>query len=268
MRLSQGHLTLLATCPRKFQSLYLDQLAAPTPLESQTTMVAGQRFHRLMQHWEMGLPIDPLLHQHPQLGQWFASFQGATEQIFGPEQQFWLERQSEHQRSVPIAGHVLTVIYDLLLLGPTEARILDWKTYPKPLNPRWLAQHWQTRLYLFTLVETLHYQPEQVSMTYWFFQGGDRAQSSEPALPQSLQFSYSQAQHDQTRTELTERLTQLTNWLTRYETAGESFPQVPVTSPLCQRCQFAVRCQRHAIREIPIDPTALLPIAAIQEIPL
>jgi hypothetical protein len=64
------------------------------------------------------------------------------------------------------------------LIADDLAQILDWKTYPKPQNRRWVEQNWQTLLYPYVLAETSDYLPEQISMTYWF------VQSEQPSKPE------------------------------------------------------------------------------------
>ncbi|KAM3093269.1 PD-(D/E)XK nuclease family protein [Phormidesmis sp. 146-35] len=258
MRLSQGQLNLLETCPRKFQHTYLEQLGAPTTPDQQARLMLGSRFHSLMQQWEMGLPVEPFIREDEQLNQWFTAFVGAAPRILELEAPTF--RQSEHQRTLEVEGHLLTVVYDLLVMSDSQAQILDWKTYPKPLKSRQLAENWQTRLYPFVLAETSHYDPGQISMTYWFFQ----SKSGEDADPQSLKFSYSSTTHQQTQRDLTQLLQRLSGWIDRYE-QGESFPQVAEGSKQCADCSFATRCQRGDGEE----STVRLPnFAEIQEIPL
>ncbi|MEY3333388.1 MAG: hypothetical protein RLZZ176_1688 [Cyanobacteriota bacterium] len=60
LRLSQGHLNLLATCPRKFQHSYLEQLNTPPDPKHEKYQILGSRFHLLMQQREMGLAIAKL----------------------------------------------------------------------------------------------------------------------------------------------------------------------------------------------------------------
>lgn len=261
MRLSQGQLNLLETCPRRFQHTYLEQLASPTTPDQQERLKLGSRFHLLMQQWEMGLPIEPFVQEDPQLQQWFTAFIEAVPKILGWSEQDSIFRQSEHLRTLELNGHLLTVVYDLLVLTPQHAQILDWKTYPKPLRSKWLAQNWQTRLYPFVLAETSHYEPEQLSITYWFFQ----SKAAEDAEPQSLKFSYNSALHAKTRCDLTQLLQQLGQWLERYEAIGEPFPQVAEGSKHCADCSFATRCQKHREDE---DSTLLHNLAEVKEVSL
>jgi PD-(D/E)XK nuclease superfamily len=251
-QISQSHLSLLETCPRKFQYIYLDQLTVLPSKEQQERLIQGSQFHLLMQQRELGLPIAPLAAEDPQLQQWLSAFEQAEPEILGlsnalthpldSERGFW--RQSEHVRTLFFQGFLLIMIADLVIATPESARILDWKTYPRPQHARRLTQSWQTRLYPFILTETTAYQPEHVSMSYWFFQGADQSQA--PSTPQSLTFTYSSATHHQIDRDLRRLLTQLSTWLHAYaQTPQQSLPQVSESAGQCQTCQFAVYCQRH-----------------------
>ncbi|MGA7933014.1 MAG: PD-(D/E)XK nuclease family protein [Kovacikia sp.] len=271
--MSQGNLNLLATCPRKFQHIYIEQLASPNPPEQQEKQSQGNRFHLLMQQWQLGLPIDPFIREDAQLQQWFTAFINAAPQILAIESEGQaVLRQSEHTRTLEFQGYLLTVVYDLLLSSPHQAKILDWKTYPRPQTPRWLLENWQTRLYPFVLAETSAYLPEQISMTYWFFQEGEQATTAEV---QSFAIAYGPTKHEQTRQDLSALLTQLTHWLERYQ-AGQPLPQFPVRSKPCATCNFAFRCfgpddrQERSSDQLPLASSGQgwPNLETIQEVPL
>lgn len=276
IRLSQTPLSLLAICPRKFQHIYLEQLAAPTDPEQQERLQQGSQFHLLLQQWQLGLPVEPMLQADDRLQQWFAAFKTAAPDILTllPEgSEVW--RQTEHDRTLEFQDYLLSVRYDLLLSNPGAARILDWKTYPRPRQPEQLWQSWQTRLYLFVLAETSYYSPDQLSMIYWFFQTPTPGAQPVP-LPQSYQLHYSHDRHEQTRKELTHVLEQLTGWLEKYR-QGEAFPQVNLGVDPCQTCNFGVRCDRQSpvpnsqtleVQTLSSDHFDLPDLADIQEIPL
>lgn len=254
LRLSQGQLNLLERCPRQFQHTYLDQFGSPSSLEQQERQTWGSRFHLLMQQRELGLPIESLVQEDAQLQRWMTAFTSAAPDILTSASHTF--RESEHCRTLQVQGYVLTVVYDLLIADEI-AQILDWKTYPKPQNRRWLAQNWQTLLYLYVLAQTSDYLPEQISMTYWFIQSPDK--------PQSLKFAYSANQHQQTGQKLNALLSQLTDWLQRYQ-EGELFPQVVKGSERCESCTFAVRCQRELYSEEDDLRYSLLNLTNIQEV--
>ncbi|MBD2437958.1 PD-(D/E)XK nuclease family protein [Nostoc sp. FACHB-110] len=258
LRLSQGQLNLLERCPRQFQHTYLEQLTSPANPEHEDKQTLGSRFHLLMQQQEMGLPINSFLQADTQLKSWMSAFANAAPEIVTPITDNQTFRESEHYRTLQVQDYLLTVIYDLLIADNQQAQILDWKTYPKPPDKRNLAQNWQTLLYLYVLVETSEYLPENISMTYWFVQSEGR--------PKNIKFTYTNKQHQQTAKKLNQLLNNLTNWLALYQ-QGQQFPQVIEGSKACNYCQFATRCQRiQATEEGRVD---LLPnIDTIQEVSL
>lgn len=242
LRISQGQLNLLSTCPRKFQHVVLDQLGTPEAIDQQERLQQGAQFHRLLQQWLLALPVELVVQQDAQLQQWFASFQAASARILGDGLP-----QPECDRLLEFEGYLLTARYDVLITNQQHARILDWKTYPRPPAPQRLEQHWQTRLYPFILAETSTYQPDQIAMVYWFFQSNQDRDGLDRGVPQSLIFQYNQHKHAATRRELRSLLHQLTQWLAHYQ-AGESLPQLKEGATACDACAFALRCGR-----IPVD---------------
>ncbi|MGK7923829.1 MAG: PD-(D/E)XK nuclease family protein, partial [Spirulina sp.] len=232
LRISQSHLNLLETCFRKYQYLYLEQLASPIEPEQQESLARGSQFHLLMQQRELGLPVEVLLQENAELDRSVSSLlQAAPEGVNAEES---LRREAEHSRTLTWGRYLLSVIYDLLIVTDDRAQIFDWKTYRQPPKRDRLARHWQTRLYLFVLAETSDFVPEQISLTYWFV--GSR--------PQSLKFSYNTVQHEQTRNDLTHLLTQLEEARDRLDRERIPFPQVLEEKGLCSHCEFAARCQR------------------------
>jgi hypothetical protein len=205
IRLSQSHLNLLSICPPKFQQVYLDGLGALPNYEQQESMQWGSRFHLLMQQRELTLPIESLLTTDSELDRSFKALIQAVPYLFEQKSDFW--REAEHYRTFITGQFLLTVIYDLLILKPDQAIILDWKTYRQPQNSAKLANNWQTRLYLYLLAKTSDYSPEQIQMTYWFVKSGK---------PKSLTFNYSQEQHQQTEQDLASLLSNLAKWWQSY----------------------------------------------------
>ncbi len=267
MRLSQGQLNMLDTCPRKLQLTDIDRLGVPGSPEQQEQLVWGTRFHLIMQQRELGLPIESLVGEDPQLQSCFAALQGAAPEIFaaagaGENPGF---REAEHERILHFNGYLLTVRYDLLIADAKHAQILDWKTYPRPQNRQKLAANWQTRLYLYVLAETSDYLPKQISMTYWFVQSAGEG----VPVPQSLKFAYNATQHKKTLADLTRLLSNFTGWQQRYQEAGEPFPQVREEAGQCRFCPFAVRCgrtQNHRQDALAVD--RLPSFASIEEVAL
>lgn len=235
LRLSQGLLSLLETCPRKFQYSILEQLAPPPDKNQQNSLDWGNRFHLLMQQAQLQLPLTALLSGQDSMRQAFEALHQANPQLLAPHPE--ARYDSEHLRSLSFGEHSFSAIYDLLISEPEQAQILDWKTYPKPVKTKLLTEHWQTKLYCFVLAETSHYPPEQISMTYWFVRGKDN-----DSPPESLRISYSQNQHEKVAEELQELITQLNRWLKHYR-QGNALPQVLINQGKCDRCNFLKRCR-------------------------
>lgn len=269
--LTQGHLKLLDLCPRRFQYAYLDHLVPsinPAVLERQQW---GTRFHLVMQQRELGLSTDEILAQHPDLAAAVAALMATAPELFepslpqtSPQDAGWL-RQSEHRRSVALAGYEFTVVYDLLILTPTQGQIIDWKTYQQLPDAGKLAQDWQTRLYRYVLAETTALAPKQITMTYWFVPpptaGGDRVQPRQITLP------YSAADHRRTGRDLRRRIDTLNHLLTQLEDQARDFPKVDKAQGHCDHCPFAIRCQRSRDGQS-FGITALPAVEAIAEVPI
>lgn len=248
LQVSQGHLHTFDDCPRKFQYQYIDQIGVPTPVEEQAPYIRGSRFHRLLQQHELGLAVQSLAAEHSPLDHWLNRFLAAEPAILGGGVEpapIPLQRQSEQLRSQLCQNFLVVAVYDLFLAYPQHAQILDWKTYPRPQNPQHLTQSWQTRLYLYLLAETSSYQPEQLSMTYWFFERSESPENGtgEPTLPEFVQIPYTERLHHQTHQDLHQRLQRLETFLADYA-KGDPFPQLPEGASRCHTCAFAVQCQR------------------------
>ncbi|WP_267383915.1 PD-(D/E)XK nuclease family protein [Cyanobacterium sp. uoEpiScrs1] len=214
IHLSQSHLNLLDTCPPQFQRVYLEQLGTPLSPEKQEKLSWGNQFHQLMQQYELGLSVDLLVAKDKQMQNSLNALINAVPSLRNPSQNSW--KEAEHSRTLKFKGYLLTVIYDLLIAKPEKAEILDWKTYLKPENPQKLANNWQTRLYLYILVETSDYLPEQISITYWFVKL--------PSQPQSLTFFYDKDKHKQNHEDLKVLLNKFENWLNEYIQENINFP--------------------------------------------
>jgi hypothetical protein len=243
-RISQTQLKILTQCPRKYQYIYLDNFASPLTLAEQEKLAWGKKFHLLMQQGELGLPMDSLLAENPEMQRCYqALIQTATDLFTPSPPQDDILREAEHSRTFFWNNFLFTVIYDLFIADPQKARIIDWKSYPLPQNTQKLTRHWQTRLYLFVLVETSNYLPEEVSMTYWFV----KPLGNQP--PQSLTIPYSHQKHEETKADLKQILDNLTQWLEDYHTQKKTWIQVNINKGICQSCQFTTLCQREPLRQ-------------------
>lgn len=254
LRLSQGQLTLLDYCPRRFQHTILESLAVPPSPVLRESQQWGERFHLLMQQREMGLPIDAVLAHDEELYDAVARLEAHAPELFDATGETF--RQSEHGRSLQINDYGITVVYDLVREWRDRAEIIDWKTYLKPKNFDYLRQDWQTRLYLYVFVETSALTPEQIAMTYWFVRPLPANEGTASVL-QSVHVPYSASQHQQTQQDLYTLTTQLTQWLQQ----GAPFPQLPIGHEKCSSCPFLVRCQRERTQQL-----ASLSICSLEDI--
>jgi hypothetical protein len=234
IRISQRHLKILENCPRQFEHIYFDRLTPFVSPVQQAKTQLGSDFHLLMHQRELGLPIEPILAHHPQLNTWMQGMLQVAPALFETDAQ--TARESEHVRTLEIGNYLFTAIYDLVILQPKRADIIDWKTYPLPQDKKDLGLEWQTRLYLYMLAETSDYVPKQLAFTYWFIQSTPQ--------PKSVKISYTLKQHKQTKTDLLVLLAKLTDWIDAYQTNREPFPQVGASKGMCDRCNFALRCGR------------------------
>ncbi|MDB9525386.1 PD-(D/E)XK nuclease family protein [Oscillatoria sp. CS-180] len=256
LRLSQGQLTLLEYCPRRFQHTILESLSVPASPALMEGQKWGDRFHLLMQQREMGLPIDPVLSHDEELQTCLQKLIAKAPELFDTRGETF--RQSEHERSLTFNNYWFTVVYDLLRQWDDHAEIIDWKTYLRPRSLPFLQQDWQTRLYLYVLVESTNYVPSQVSMTYWFVRA--ETPNAQTQDPQKVYIPYSNAIHQQT----SQDIERLTHQLTQLLESNKPFPQVPLDSPRCDACPFAIRCQRGEARSS--DSIKLPSLDEIEEI--
>ncbi|MEJ5241643.1 MAG: PD-(D/E)XK nuclease family protein [Anaerolineales bacterium] len=183
MRLySQSMLQDYLDCPRRFQLRYLDRLEWPAPQSEplaaqEQHMEEGERFHRLVQQYYLGLPEEALerMANTPNLHRWWQNFRVSTTR---PSRQAPQTRLlTEAMLSLPIHPQArLIARFDLVLLAEDgTVRLVDWKTSLKRPSPLRLAARMQTRLYRYLIVaagkiwnDGREILPENVEMIYWF----------------------------------------------------------------------------------------------------
>jgi hypothetical protein len=272
MKLSQGNVTLLQSCPRLFQLQVLEQLGVPQLGAVWGRLNLGSQFHQLMQQFSQNLPIDAIqaiVATDRDLSRWWQAVLDYGDELFPEAGQAWTD--SEHVRTWEWMGHTLVGIYDYLVLYPESAQILDWKTYPKPIETRQIRNSWQSRLYPFLLAKTSDYAPETIEMRYWFFQARDRTGvdfekgEAQADRPQLLRLPYDAEQQAQTLEDLTVILSDLNQWLRGYEQLGEDFPQTSVRRT-CETCGFVVRCDRAMNAEVGLQIPEVLTWEMVDEV--
>ncbi|XTZ12593.1 MAG: PD-(D/E)XK nuclease family protein [cyanobacterium endosymbiont of Rhopalodia inflata] len=258
IHLSQSHLNLLETCPPQFQRVYLEQLNTPLSPKKQEKLSWGNQFHQLMQQHELGLSIELLVAKDKQMRNSLNALIDTVSSLRNPSKNIW--KEAEHSRNFKFKGYLLTVIYDLLIAEQKKAEILDWNTYLKPENSEKLANNWQTRLYLYVLVETSDYLPEQISLTYWFVKL--------PTKPQSLTFFYDKDKHKKNHEDLTMLLNKFKNWFKEYTQENINFPHLTNCQTSCPHYQLlgSDQSQKTKINELKKDWLSI--IEEIQEVSL
>jgi len=208
--ISQGHLNIWETCRRKYQYSFLEVLSLPeADLDRKEKLQLGTKFHLLMQQKEPPMMIA---------GERFCEHRRTLE----ISSSISLHDDSEN-RERNQGCYVLTAIYDMLILGEQQAQILDWKTHQADIPLHTLKANWQTRLYLYLLAQTTKYDPEQISMTYWF------ANSA-----QSVIIEYSRAEYEQTAARLQRILLEMSQ--------AQTYPKLDLHSTICKNCEFRDRC--------------------------
>jgi len=236
LRLSQAHLQLLSLCPPQFQRLYLEpggqllRLTDPDFASNSKHLQWGKRFHLLMQQWQLGLPMETILHQQPELAQ---NFQALLTTVPELQKTPVTQCQAEHRRHLRVGSVILTVVYDFLHWDGEQAQILDWKTSPFPRqDPQKILASWQTKLYLYVLAQTSNYPPDRLKMTYWFVKL--------PQRPRPLTLHYSQSLHEQIGQELKALLDHWQSWQEAWHNHKTPLPH----SAQCANCPYREIHQR------------------------
>ncbi len=219
--ISQQHLQLWTTCRRKFRHTFLDEINFPINHELQEKLTLGRQFHLLVQQHQLDIDVSKMADTESSLQNWFHSY------LKHPPQMICGEHFPEQKRSVQFGKTTLTAIYDLVILGQTSAQIIDWKTHQNPIVHSILADHWQTKLYLFILQETTNFAPEQISMTYWFA-------NADPSQ-KTVEISYTADRHQATARTLNRILQEMTE--------DDHYLPLPLDSKPCNYCEFLARCQ-------------------------
>lgn len=234
-QISQSHLNLFATCPRKFQYIYIEQLLSPCVAQQSSNLALGNRFHRFMQQRELGLPTEAILAADQALHDSFQALANVAPNIVYPQPN--TSREAEHRRTLLKGNFLLTGIYDLLICQENQAQIIDWKTYPKPPNSKKIINSWQTRLYLYLLAETSAYPPDAIQFIYWFVHLTEK--------PQCLTIQYNEEKHQATTQDLNKLLTKISQSWKQYQQTRKSFPQVEESKGYCLDCPFTLPCERY-----------------------
>jgi hypothetical protein len=190
---------------RRFQLRYLDHLAWPAvetePLiEHEQHLQAGAAFHRLIQRYLIGVPVEPLSvmvessgSNKSDLKRWWHNF--LQHAGVAPAENTLVEGVL----SARIRSYRLLAKYDLIRWevnnSHTNVTIYDWKTSQWLPSRQWLAERLQSRIYPYLLVQAGspiigvdNLIPEQIEMVYWF--------AEQPQEPHRFAYNADQYQQD------------------------------------------------------------------------
>jgi len=236
---SQSSLHDYQTCARRFELRYIQQRRWPAvesePVrEYEQHMQRGTDFHQLVQRHALGIPAETLAAgiRDDDLRRWWQAYL-ASGYAAGDESRLPGPRWPEVTLTAPLAGYRLLAQYDLLAVEPGgPAVIVDWKTNTRKPSREWLAEHPQTRVYRYLLVEAGAHlnggqpiEPEQVNMVYWFAAAPDKVEA----------FSYDAGQHKATGDELANLITEIAE--------RTDFDLVADVAP-CRFCTYRSLCER------------------------
>jgi hypothetical protein len=175
MVLSRSKLATFLVCQRRFQLRFVNRMSWPTePLDErvQASLARGRQFHRLLERHFMSLPVMAEAMADAPLRQWWTVFQNSGPTL--PDGHLL----PEIGLTVPVADHMLTGRFDLLIVGEDTgapfAHVFDWKTTPAGREGD-MRQDWQTRLYCAMLAEGggaflpdgRSPDPDDIAITYW-----------------------------------------------------------------------------------------------------
>lgn len=224
-------------CPRRFQLRYLLNVAWPAPqvepmLESEQYARLGRDFHRLAHQYTLGIPKEAISAgiTDEALARWWESYLAFVSRLPAGS------RHPEAGLSAPLSGHRLLAQYDLLIIPQNGEGLLivDWKTYRRRPERRWLGGRLQTQVYRYLgsraggrLSDARPIAPEQVEMIYWF--------ANFPNSPE--RFPYSAAEQAADR----ERLSGLIEEIERRR--EETWTQT-ADERRCLYCDYRSLCER------------------------
>ena len=247
---SQGSLQDFVDCRRRFFLRYIWQLAWPAAqseplLENERAMLDGALFHRMIQQYLLGIPLERL--SQMALGEglqaWWDNFTASKASLTGVDDHAY-RHSVEYSLSAPLAGARLVAKYDLVAAGPQGSGspprfwLYDWKTSRFRTRRSALAGRLQTRVYPFLLAlsrtplsDGLPVHPDQIEMVYWF--------AGFPDQPEHFPYSLAQFSQDQ------DDLTALIQSITRLAetSADEDFPLTP-DEKKCTYCVYRSLCNR------------------------
>jgi hypothetical protein len=236
---SQSSLQDYVDCRRRFQLRYIQRVSWPAvqaepARENEQHIQRGERFHRLVQQYLVGVPADRLSHMaqadpDTNLLRWWENFLSCIPgDLKGT-------RCVEARLSAPLGRFRLVAQYDLVLIQPDGCAVIyDWKTSPHRPKRSTLLERLQTHVYPYLLAQAgaalnngRGIDPGAIQMIYWFTEPGDP--------PEYIPYSLSQCQSDG------QYLLSLVNEIGRggFEECERCSSETP-----CRYCVFRSLCDR------------------------
>lgn len=241
---SQRSLQDYVECQRRFFLRYIEQISWPAiesePLvDHESHLQAGSDFHRLVQRYLIGIPVERLSASLASSGvggdnlqRWWGNF--LQESNIQPVNDQFVEATL----SAPLHNFRLLATYDLIRwdfgAGRLEVRIYDWKTSLKKPPRQWLEGRLQTRVYPYLVTQAgqalfgeQELEPESIKMIYWF--------AEQPREPEIFAYSTEKFQADK------KYLLSLVN-----EIDGLAAEEFHLTGDLakCKYCTYRSLCDR------------------------
>lgn len=235
---SQSSLQDYVDCPRRFQLRYVEAsswpaLEAEPLLELESERALGDRFHRLVERHQRGVPVDKLrrmIGDEARLLAWWDAYLDLDLLHQAPG-----VRYPEHTLAALVGESRLAAKFDLLLVEPGKRLVIfDWKTTRRRPSQQQMAARIQTVVYPYVAVKAGtrllggSIAPEQVSMVYWF--------ANDPAAP--MIFDYSDQQFAKDHLALEELIRGIMQ-----RPAEEEWP-LTQQEQYCRFCEYRSLCDR------------------------
>lgn len=184
-------LEILATDPEKFPEFEPESIYTPGFCDG--VNILSQQFHLIMQQIGMGLSVEPLLNNSPQLKAWVEKVQPIiSTHAIAKSWNISLQK--------PIDNNLLVAQYDLIIEREERLIAINWSIQSCPQNYQQLLESWQTQLRLFLLLENSNFSPEQIGISYLLVNA-----KSAPIY----HFEYSRQQHEEFQQKLAGILSKL-----------------------------------------------------------
>ena len=234
---TQASLQDYVDCPRRFQLRYVlgqrwPAVEAEPLFEHELSVRRGERFHRLVERHQLGLPlahIEMLLQADATLRDWWESYLSFSflHNLSGL-------RRPELRLTADLGSARVVAALDLVVVQPGERLyIFDWKTHAPVPGSGWLRERMQTALYLWlgaTVGPALFgawVKPERISMIYWF--------TAAPDAP--ARFDYSAEQYER-------HCAFLSSLVAEILAGGEGIWPLTEEKRRCRHCVFRSLCAR------------------------